>query len=108
MKTIILCASVILAFVVEGFGQVNPRSTYVEGYYRSNGTYVNGYYRTTPNNTINDNYSTFPNVNPYTGQQGTIQPTYPSFSNPIYSIPNIVAPTYTLPTFDYNFYDPFK
>jgi hypothetical protein len=52
--------------------QVNTRNTYVNGYYKSNGTYVEGHYRTMPNNTMNDNYSTYPNVNPHTGKQGTI------------------------------------
>ena len=45
--------------------------TYVKGYYKSNGTYVEGHYRTVANNTVNDNFSTFPNVNPYTGEIGT-------------------------------------
>jgi hypothetical protein len=62
--------------------QVNPNNNYVNGYYKSNGTYVNGHHRTNPNKTINDNYSTYPNYNPYTGQQGTRKPTssYPSNS----------------------------
>lgn len=46
-------------------------STYVNGYYRSNGTYVSGHYRTCPNNSIYDNYSYSGNYNPYTGQYGT-------------------------------------
>lgn len=33
-------------------------------------TYIEPYHRTTPNNTKDDNYSTYPNTNPYTGQQG--------------------------------------
>jgi hypothetical protein len=45
--------------------------TYVKGYYKTNGTYVEGHYRTVANNTVNDNFSTFPNVNPYTGDIGT-------------------------------------
>lgn len=44
---------------------------YVRGYYRSNGTYVNGYYRSSPDSSIYNNYSTYPNINPYTGQEGT-------------------------------------
>lgn len=56
-------------------GQVNPKSTYVSGFYKSNGTYVSGYYRTIKNSTINDNYSTYPNINPYTGKAGWITPT---------------------------------
>ena len=43
----------------------------VNGYYRSNGTYVQPHYRTSSNNTVYDNWSTSPNVNPYTGQTGT-------------------------------------
>jgi hypothetical protein len=47
---------------------------YVQGYYRHDGTYVQGYYRTESNNTKLDNYSTQGNTNPYTGQQGTVNP----------------------------------
>lgn len=47
--------------------------TYVSPYVRSDGTYVQGHYRTAPDNTIYNNYTTYPNVNPYTGQTGTIQ-----------------------------------
>lgn len=97
--------------------QVNPNSTYVNGYYKSNGTYVEGYYRTTPNSTINDNYSTYPNYNPYTGKQGTVQPEFnynstpsynnynfystPTYSTPIYTTPTYTYPTYTSPTYYY-------
>lgn len=52
--------------------------TYVNGYYRSNGTYVQPHYRTDSNSTINDNYTTRPNVNPYNGNVGTRQPEYSS------------------------------
>lgn len=50
----------------------------VSGYYRSNGTYVAPHVRTNPNNTINDNWTTRPNVNPYTGRVGTRSPSYGS------------------------------
>ena len=46
---------------------------HVDSYYKSNGTYVNSYYRTTPDYTISNNFSTYPNVNPYTGKTGTIK-----------------------------------
>jgi hypothetical protein len=49
-------------------GQSNIK---VRGYYRSNGTYVQPHYRTSPNNTVYDNWSTYPNVNPYNGNVGT-------------------------------------
>jgi hypothetical protein len=50
------------------------KSTYVKGYYNKNGKWVKGYTRTAPNRTIKDNWSTKPNMNPYTGKPGTIDP----------------------------------
>lgn len=44
--------------------------TWVSGYYRSDGTYVQGHYRSSPNQYKYDNYSTWGNVNPYTGEKG--------------------------------------
>lgn len=76
--------------------QVNPSSTYVSGYTKSDGTYVNGYYKTTPNNTNRDNYTTKPNVNPYTGSVGYVQPdTKPLTSSSSYSAPSYSAPVST-------------
>lgn len=46
-------------------------TVWVEGYITSSGTYVPGHNRTVPNQTRNDNFSTRPNVNPYTGEVGT-------------------------------------
>jgi hypothetical protein len=48
--------------------------TYVQGYLRSDGTYVMPHYRTNPDATIYNNYSTRPNINPYTGKEGTVNP----------------------------------
>lgn len=45
-------------------------AVYVKGYTKKNGTYVRGHHRTAPNNTVNDNYSTYGNTNPYTGERG--------------------------------------
>jgi len=61
-------------FVNLSFAQTNPRHVQVNGYYKSNGTYVQPHHRTSPNNTNTDNFSTKPNINPYTGQMGYIQP----------------------------------
>lgn len=52
------------------FCQTNPNHVYVRGYTRSDGTQVQGHYRTAPNSTVNDNFSTIGNVNPYTGESG--------------------------------------
>lgn len=65
MKNILALALLTVSF--SAIAQVD-----VNGYYRSNGTYVNPYHRTAPNNTVSDNYSTKGNVNPYTGQPGTV------------------------------------
>lgn len=66
-----LILSIFLISAIIGFSQVNPNSTYQQGYYKSNGTYVQPHYKTQPNNTNNDNYTTTPNTNPYTNKQGS-------------------------------------
>ncbi len=43
---------------------------YQSGYFRKDGTYVNSHFKTKKNGTKRDNYSTYPNVNPYTGKRG--------------------------------------
>jgi hypothetical protein len=58
--------------------QTAAADTYVRGYMRNNGTYVEPHHRTNPNNNVFDNYSTQGNTNPYTGQQGTVDPYKPS------------------------------
>ena len=45
----------------------------VRGYYRSNGTYVQPHYRSDPDSSFSNNWSTYPNVNPYTGKRGTLR-----------------------------------
>jgi hypothetical protein len=47
---------------------------YYNGYTKQNGNYVAPHYQTAPNNNPYDNYSTRGNVNPYTGQPGTVAP----------------------------------
>lgn len=46
----------------------------VRGYFRRDGTYVQPHMRSAPDGNSQNNWSTSPNVNPYTGQQGTRQP----------------------------------
>ena len=43
----------------------------VSGYFKSDGKYVAPYKRSAPNSTLNDNFSTSGNRNPYTGSKGT-------------------------------------
>lgn len=46
----------------------------VRGHVKKDGTYVQPHRATNPNNTQRDNWSSKPNVNPYTGKQGTKEP----------------------------------
>ena len=84
MKKVILLLMALACFVSEA--NAYDRDTYVQGYTRRDGTYVQGYHRTAPDNNVYNNYSTRGNVNPYTGQAGTVNPT-PSFGNS-YQQPN--------------------
>jgi hypothetical protein len=46
----------------------------VRGHVKKDGTYVQPHHATNPNKTQKDNWSSKPNVNPYTGKQGTKEP----------------------------------
>ena len=46
----------------------------VSGHITKDGTYVAPHQQTNPNGTQRDNWSSKPNVNPYTGQTGTKEP----------------------------------
>ena len=88
----------ILALVVCACGflacQQANGAEYVRGYTRSNGTYVAPYFRTHADHDFYNNWSTYPNINPYTGQMGTRHsppysvrysyPSYGSWSYPAY------------------------
>ena len=50
---------------------------HVKPHVTKDGTYVQGHTRTAPNSTKLDNYSTQGNVNPYSGQTGTVNPYTP-------------------------------
>ena len=54
-----------------------PKTVQVDGHVKKDGTYVPPHNRTSPNSTTSDNWSTSPNVNPYTGKQGTKVPDPP-------------------------------
>jgi len=64
--------------------------TFVQGHFKSNGTYVQPHYRSSPDRSFNNNWSTSPNVNPYTGKQGTLAPRTDGYSGSyLHSIPGI-------------------
>ena len=57
---------------------------HVKPHITKDGTFVQGHVRSAPDSTPDNNYGTRPNVNPYTGQQGTQRPSYeqPTFPQP--------------------------
>lgn len=83
------------------------QDVWVNGYTKSNGTYVSGYYRTPPNSTVNDNYSTVGNVNPYTGKVGYL-PRDSYSRSPLSSTPILISnqPYYVPPTPTYTYRTP--
>jgi hypothetical protein len=54
----------------------------VKGTFRKDGSYVPPHHRTKPNQTKLDNYSSKPNVNPYSGKAGTVDPYAPKPAKP--------------------------
>jgi len=72
-KIAIVCAAASLSI----FTPATAQTTHVKGHVRKDGTYVPPHYRTNPNTTKTDNFSSKPNVNPYTGKQGTVDPYAP-------------------------------
>lgn len=49
----------------------------VRGHYRKDGTYVQPHQRTNPDSSRSNNWSSQGNANPYTGEQGTVDPYAP-------------------------------
>lgn len=68
--------TILMAVAAVAFTSSAMADTYTRGYTRSNGTYVAPHYRTSPDRNTYNNYSTRGNVNPYTGQRGTVSPSY--------------------------------
>jgi hypothetical protein len=56
--------------VQHGLGPSLPAPVYVRPYVTYTGNYVGGHYRSAPDGNFYNNWSTYPNYNPYTGQQG--------------------------------------
>jgi hypothetical protein len=64
----------IAALLIATFAATAWAQTYVRPHVNKDGTYIEGHYRSAPNHTDSDNYSTKGNVNPFTGQDGTVIP----------------------------------
>jgi hypothetical protein len=61
---------------------------YVRGYYRLDGTYVRPHYRTRPDGYFWNNWSSYGNINPFTGERGYRLPSYD------YGISRLPSPSY--------------
>jgi hypothetical protein len=70
LRTFVFSAALTLAMATGAMAQ----SVYVDPYNRRDGTHVDGYYRTAPDHNLQNNFSTQGNVNPFTGQSGTVNP----------------------------------
>lgn len=68
MKKFLSIFTILFSFVTSA----QQEDVHVRSYIRNDGTYIPNHYRTQKNETINDNYTTQGNVNPYTGKAGTI------------------------------------
>lgn len=51
--------------------QTLARDVFVKGHYRKDGTYVAPHHRSSPDSSVNNNWSTQGNYNPYNGKEGT-------------------------------------
>ncbi len=77
MKRLFFSIIFVVSFFVNNIS-VNA-DVYVNGYTRKDGTYVQPYYRSSPDGNPSNNWSTYSNVNPYTGRMGTNK--IPSYQN---------------------------
>lgn len=86
MKRVIAIA-VLLGTLIGAMPIAANADQFVNGYTHRDGTYVAPHMRSSPDNNYNNNWSVAPNVNPYTGQQGTRAPTYndraPAYGQPL-------------------------
>lgn len=56
---------------------VMAQTVHVKGHVRKDGTYVAPHVRTSPDSKTSNNWGSKPNVNPYTGKVGTVDPNAP-------------------------------
>lgn len=70
MKKSIIAFSIMTTILIS-FAQSAFAGSKVSGYYRKDGTYVQSHYRSSSNDTKRDNWSTYGNTNPHTGEDGT-------------------------------------
>lgn len=115
MKRLLLVPALALALLASAFLPIGGSpaeagcygSSYVSGYYRSNGTYVSGHYRSCPDSSFSNNWSSRGNVNPYTGSLGYRDyPSYSSYSSRSsysYDYPSYSSYNYSSPSYSYGY-----
>ncbi|CEG31464.1 hypothetical protein [Peribacillus simplex] len=59
------------ALMSVSFSNSVDAATYVKGYFKKNGTYVSPHFRSDADSSFYNNYSTYGNINPFTGERGT-------------------------------------
>lgn len=74
MKTTIRLAATLALLL--SWTTVEAQGVYHRGYSNPSGTYVAPHYQSAPDHSYNNNWGVAPNVNPYSGQMGTRQPTF--------------------------------
>ncbi|GBC89492.1 MAG: hypothetical protein N2045_02095 [Fimbriimonadales bacterium] len=72
----ILTVVLTLAVAPMVMAQFGGDHVFVRGYFRRDGTYVRPHYRTRPDGYFWNNWSSYGNINPYTGKIGTRFPSY--------------------------------
>lgn len=88
MKYLLILLLVLNSTSALALGESNEDEE-VQGYEKKSGSYVQPYHRSKANDTQEDNYSAVGNVNPYTHEEGHVQPETPTVSYPkAYHEPN--------------------
>ena len=93
-KTLVLF---LITLFILGITTTVYADVWVNGYRRSDGTYVEGHWRSESDGVFWNNYSSEGNINPYTGEKGTIS--YESYLEDEYNF------NYEFDNDDYNFSD---
>jgi len=92
MKARILAAGLVVLLSLTWATLAFARDVFVRPYFRQDGTYVQPHHRTAPDGNPFNNYSTQGNINPYTGQMGTVNPwtinPNPGYNNNLTPRPN--------------------
>ena len=90
LKALRIVTIAVVALATIGFASASDRVR-VKGYFRKNGTYVQPHYRTAPDGRFYNNWSTYGNVNPYTGEFG--KKLYPNSMKHYDLVPSVTQPT---------------